>query len=87
MVPWYHDAMNTIATNLRFPADEYHEIKLLALSEGKSTSALIRYAVSLYKRKKLTSSVRINMAEQFKKYAVKINISVVDLIKEGRKFE
>lgn len=78
--------MNTIATNLRFPADEYREIKLLALSEGKSTAALIRHAVSLYKSKKLTSSVQINMAEQFRKSAVKINISVRDLIKEGRKF-
>lgn len=87
MVLWYHGAMNTIATNLRFPADEYREIKLLALSEGKSTAALIRHAVSLYKSKRLTSSVRINMAEQFRKSAVKIDISALDLIKEGRKFE
>lgn len=87
MVLWYHGTMNTVATNLRFPADEYREIKLLALSEGKSTAALIRHAVSLYKRKKLTSSVQINLAEQFRKSAIKINISVLDLIKEGRKFE
>lgn len=87
MVLWYHGTMNTIATNLRFPADEYNKIKLLAFSEGKSTAALIRHAVSLYKNKRLTSSVQINMAEKFKKSAVKINISTLDLVKEGRKFE
>lgn len=84
---WYHGVMNTIATNLRFPAGEYHEIKLLALSEGRSTAALIRHAVSLYRSRKLTSSVQINMAEQFRKSAIKIDISALDLIKEGRKFE
>lgn len=79
--------MNTIATNLRFPADEYQKIKLLAFSEGKSTAALIRHAVTLYKNRKLTSSVQINMAEKFRKSAIKIDISALDLIKEGRKFE
>lgn len=87
MVLWYHGVMNTIATNLRFPVDEYNKIKLLAFSEGKSTAALIRHAVSLYGNRKLTSSVQINMAEKFKKSAVKINIPALDLIKEGRKFE
>lgn len=87
MLLWYLGTMNTIATNLRFPADEYREIKLLAFSEGKSTAALIRHAVALYKSKKLTSSVQINMVEQFRKSAVKIDISALDLIKEGRKFE
>ncbi len=84
---WYHGAMNMVATNLRFPADEYREIKLLALSEGKSTAALIRHAVSLYKNKKLTSSVQISLAEKFRKSAIKINTPVLDLVKEGRKSE
>ncbi len=87
MVLWYHGTMNTIATNLRFPVDEYRKIKLLALTEGKSTAALIRHAVLLYNSKKLTSSVQINLAEQFRKSAIKIDISVLDLIKSGRKFE
>lgn len=86
MVLRYHGTMNTVATNLRFPADEYREIKLLALSEGKSTAALIRHAVSLYKDRKLTGSVQIKMAEKFRKSAVKINIPVLELISEGRKF-
>ncbi len=86
MVPWYHHTMNIVATNLRFPADEYQEIKLLALSEGKSIAAFVRQAVSLYKKRKFTSSVQINLAERLKKVAVKINVPVLDLVKEGRRF-
>ena len=36
--------MQTIATNIRFPKDDYLALRLLAFSEGKSTAALIREA-------------------------------------------
>lgn len=86
MVPWYIGTMNTIATNIRFPQDEYRDIKLLALSQGKSTAFVIREAVSWYKRKKLTSKVQISIAEKLRKFSVKIDVPVAELIATGRKF-
>jgi predicted DNA-binding protein len=79
--------MNTITTNLRFPADEYQDIKLLAFHEGRSIASLIRHAVSLYKNNNFTSSVKVSLVEKFKKMAVKIDISTLNLVKYGRKFE
>lgn len=79
--------MQTIATNIRFPQDEYREIKLLAFMQGKSTAALIRDAVNLYKRNTVRAKSKIALVERFRKLSVKINIPVIDLVREGRKFE
>lgn len=78
--------MQTIATNIRFPKDDYLALRLLAFSEGKSTAALIREAVGTYRRLK-TSSVRsqLSLAEQAAKMSVKIDIPVTKLIVSGRK--
>lgn len=78
---------NIIATNLRFPVNEYKEIKLLAFSENRSVSALVRHAVSLYKKQRLTSSAKVKLAERFKKATIRIDTPVLDLVKVGRKFE
>lgn len=86
MVPWYHNTMNTIATNVRFPANEYEDIKLLAFAQGQSTASLIRQAVSFYKKQKFSAKLRISLADRLSKISVKIDVPVVELIREGRKF-
>ncbi len=87
MVPWYHSTMNTIATNIRFPADEYRELKLLAFAQNQSTASLIRQAVSFYKKQKLSAKLQISLAERLKKISLKIDVPVLELVKEGRRFE
>lgn len=79
--------MNTVATNLRFSKDEYRDLKLLALAEGESVASLVRKAVSMYAKKKLTTERQISIAEELRKYAVRIDVSVLDLVREGRRFE
>lgn len=77
--------MNTIATNIRFPADEYNELKLFAFAQGQSTASLIRQAVSFYKKQKLSTKLRISLAKKLRGMAVKINIPATELVKEGLK--
>lgn len=78
--------MNIIATNVRFPADEYRDLKLLAFAQGQSTASLIRQAVSFYKKQKLSAKLRISLAERLRGVSVKIDVPVVELVREGRKF-
>lgn len=87
LVPWYHSTMNTIATNVRFPADEYKELKLLAFAQEQSTASLIRQAVSFYTRQKLSVKLQISLAEKLKKFAIKIDVPALELVKDGRRFE
>ena len=79
--------MNTIATNIRFPADEYRQLKLLAFAQDQSTASLIRQAVSFYTKQKLVVKLQISLAEKLKKFSVKINVPALELIKDGRRFE
>lgn len=79
--------MNTVATNIRFPQDEYQEIKLLAYSQKKSVAAVIREAVFWYKKQKLNTKTRVTLSEKFHKFAVTIDTPVSHLVREGRKFE
>lgn len=79
--------MNTIATNIRFPQDEYEELKLLAFSEKKSVAAVIREAIVAYKKKKFQVKSKISLSEKFHKLAVTMDIPVANLVREGRKFE
>ncbi|MEK7565526.1 MAG: ribbon-helix-helix protein, CopG family [Patescibacteria group bacterium] len=79
--------MNTIATNVRFPEDDYKELRLLAFAQGQSTASLIRQAVSFYKNRKMSTKLQISLAERLRKVSVKINIPVLELVREGRKFE
>lgn len=78
--------MNTIATNVRFPADEYQELKLLAFAQKQSTASLIRQAVAIYKKQKLSVKLQISLAEKLKTMAVRIDIPVLELVEEGRRF-
>lgn len=87
LIPRYHDTMNTIATNVRFPADEYRELKLLAFAQEKSMAFLIRKAVSFYTKRKLTVKLQVSLAEKLKNVSVNINVPTLELVKEGRRFE
>lgn len=77
--------MQTVATNIRFPKDEYNELKLLAFSEGKSTASVIRDAIFHYKRVKLGTKTKISMLEKLRKLSVRIDVPVIDLVREGRR--
>lgn len=78
--------MQTIATNIRFPKDEYQDLKLLAFSEGKSAAALIREALAWYKQSRFGVRARISTLEKFRKLSVRIDVPVSDLVRQGRKF-
>ena len=81
--------MQTIATNIRFPKEDYEELRVLAYQENTSLANLINSAVREYKTKRLfyTRNARIKLFEKMKNSKIKINVSTVDLVKEGRKFE
>ena len=66
MVLWYHSTMNIVATNVRFPADEYQKLKLLALYQVRSIAAVIREAVRIYVRQKITAKMKISLIEKLK---------------------
>ena len=80
--------MNYITTNLRFPKDEYEELKRIAFIEKRSIASIIRQATSEYKNKRLLHKKNWkNLYNSIVKSAVKIDIPVVELVKQGRKFE
>lgn len=78
--------MQTVATNIRFPKEDYLALRLLALSEGKSTAALIREAAGAYRKLK-TAPVRsqLSLAKQAGNMSVRIDIPVAELVVSGRK--
>lgn len=78
--------MQTIATNIRFPKEDYQALRLLAFAEGKSTAALIREAAGTYRKLKTASvSSQLNLVQQAAKMSVKIDIPISELIASGRK--
>ncbi|OGM24178.1 hypothetical protein A2627_04780 [Candidatus Woesebacteria bacterium RIFCSPHIGHO2_01_FULL_39_28] len=80
--------MQLVATNVRFPKDEYFELKKLALVEDRSIASLIREATRHYKEQKLASKeTQRNLFRLITNSAVKIDIPVTKLISSGRKFE
>jgi len=80
--------MQTIATNIRFDKDEYNEIKTLSQSNGESVASFVREAIRSYKKNYLKSKEkRRRLFDLIVKSSVKIDVPVVDLVHEGRKFE
>ena len=79
--------MNVIATNIRFPKDEYNDLKLLALAEGRSVASIVREATSLYRKGKLGVKRKVSLLMKMRRAAVKSKVTVLGLIGEGRKFE
>ena len=86
MVPLYHCTMNTIATNIRFPSDEYEQLKTMAFLERKPISKIIRESVRLYKANISSNSPkRMNLFRLMVKSRVKINVPTTDLVSDGRR--
>jgi len=81
--------MQMVATNIRFPKQDYEELRTLAFQEKTSLASLINAAVREYKFKKLAMSRkgRMRLFETMKNSRIKINVSTVDLVHEGRKYE
>ena len=86
LVSWYYSIMQTVATNIRFPADEYQQLRMLAFLEKRPISELIRDSVRRYKTQ--ASSVdnkRIDLFRLMVKSRVKINIPTLQLVADGRR--
>lgn len=79
--------MKTVATNIRFPKQDYEELRGLAYQEKVSLSSLINAAVREYKFKKLSQNRRDKMKlfDRMWKSRIKINTSTVELVRESRK--
>ena len=78
--------MQTIATNIRFPADEYQQLRTLAFLERRPISQLIRDSVRIYKAQ--ASSVgnkRMDLFRLMIKSRVKINVPTLQLVADGRR--
>lgn len=78
MVPWYYSIMNTIATNVRFPENDYKELRLLAFAQGQSAASLIRQAVSFYVKQKFTTKLRVSLAERLRKISSRTTEKISD---------
>ena len=79
--------MQMVATNVRFPKEDYEELRSLAYQEKVSIASLINKAVREYKFKKLSTS-RKNKMKLFNKMLksrIKIEVSTVDLVGESRR--
>ncbi len=80
--------MNYVTTNLRFPKEEYEDIRNLAFAERRSIASMIREALRKYKKTKLnTRAQKMKLYKLMARSRIKINTSTTDLVKEGRKFE
>ncbi|MEK7154961.1 MAG: hypothetical protein AAB697_02440 [Patescibacteria group bacterium] len=78
--------MQTVATNIRFPADEYQQLRTLAFLEKRPISQLIRDSVRIYKAQ--ASSVgnkRMDLFRLMIKSRVKINVPTLQLVADGRR--
>lgn len=76
-----------IATNVRFDKNEYQDLKMLALANGKSTASLIREAVRKFTIEKMMVKERLSLAERMTKNAIKLDIPIRELVVMGRRFE
>lgn len=77
--------MQTVATNIRFPADEYQQLRTLAFLGKKPISKLIRDSVRMYKTQ--VSSIgkkRMDLFRLMVKSRVKIDVPTLELISDGR---
>lgn len=79
--------MQTVATNIRFPKDEYQELRALAYQENSSIASLVNTAVKEYKFKKLSQNRKdkIKLFDRMWKSRIKINVSTTDLVRESRR--
>jgi len=78
--------MQTVATNIRFPVDEYQQLRTLAFLERRSISKLIRDSVKIYKSQVSTTSnnKKLNLFRLMVKSRTKINVPTSQLVADGR---
>lgn len=80
--------MAYITTNIRFEAEQYHELKQEALNKRKSLSALVREKVGAKKKKRSKEDVAKLMAELSeiakKGNMFKGNKTAVEVVREMR---
>ncbi len=78
--------MQTIATNIRFPADEYEQLRTLAFLEKRPISELIRDSVRRYQTQASTvDNKRMDLFRLMVKSRIKINVSTLQLVADGRR--
>jgi len=77
--------MNSVATNIRFPADEYEQLKTLAFLERKPIAKIIRDSVRMYKSQVAeTSDKNLKLFRLMVKSRVKVDLPTSELIAHGR---
>lgn len=80
--------MNTVATNIRFPADQYEDLKTLAFLNKISIAQLIRNSIKAYMKVAVKPANNgMSLVKQAQKMSVKIGAPTLDLIRDGRRFE
>lgn len=86
-VPWYRGTMQTVATNIRFPHDEYQQLKTLAFLEKRPVSQLIRDSIKMYKTQKtsLGGNKRLELFRLMVKSRIKVDVSTLELVADGRR--
>ncbi|KKR86688.1 MAG: hypothetical protein UU32_C0012G0006 [Candidatus Woesebacteria bacterium GW2011_GWB1_41_10] len=79
--------MQTVATNIRFPKEDYEDLRVLAFQENSSIASLVNAAVKEYKLKKLAQDRqdKMELFERMWKSRIKIKTSTTDLVRESRK--
>lgn len=88
LVLLYYGTMNYVTTNLRFPKDEYEDLKNIAFLQKRSIASLIRDAVRNYRKTRYnTRSQKMKLYHLMAKSRIKIKTSTLELVKMGRKFE
>ncbi len=73
MVPWYNGTiMNWIATNIRFPEDQYMALKQRAARERKSLAKIIREATDGQIQRDVSQKEKKNKTEAFMEKVEKV---------------
>lgn len=86
LVQWYRCTMDVVATNIRFPSDEYEQLKTLAFLEKKPISKIIRDSVKMYKSQvSATDRKKLDLFKLMVKSRVKINVPTSELVSDGRR--
>lgn len=82
--------MAQVATIIRLPQDEYREYRKLALDRNSSFTKFVAEALKQYREVKLKHRELSKRKATFKRIwetRIPVNISVTELIHQGRRFE
>lgn len=82
--------MAQVATVIRLPEEDYREYRKLALDENKSFTKLVEESLKQYRKVEVEQKKLSKRKAAFKrlwKTRIPIDVSVTQLIHEGRRFE